>query len=86
MPVTATTTPRQPWEQEANCLGLDPELFFPESGVSPAEAKAVCAGCQVRDDCLGLALAENVTYGVWGGLTAAERQRLGRRRGLRAIR
>src|SRR5687768_11902853 len=45
------------WMDRANCLGCDPELFFPERGESTIEAKAVCAGCAVRVECLGFALA-----------------------------
>ena len=77
---------RGAWESEANCLGLDPELFFPEAGASPEPAKAVCRGCVVRDECLQLALSDRVAYGVWGGLTALERERLRRRPPLRAVR
>ena len=40
------------WQDLANCLGVDPDLFFPERGASTREAKAVCHGCIVRDDCL----------------------------------
>ena len=45
------------WQLSANCLGVDPDLFFPERGASTKEAKAVCKGCVVRDDCLEYALA-----------------------------
>jgi WhiB family redox-sensing transcriptional regulator len=82
MPTTAIAQ-RPAWEQEANCFGLDPDLFFPDRGASPEAAKAVCAGCQVRDDCLAMALRERINYGVWGGLTSSERLRLVRRRRLR---
>lgn len=45
-----------------------------------ARAKAVCAGCPVRSDCLEYALdmVANVDdqYGVWGGLDPAERRKL----------
>ena len=77
------TITRAPWEQQANCLGMDPDLFFPERGEDPAPAKAVCAGCAVRKECLAMALAQRMTHGVWGGLTAAERKRLRWRQGLR---
>ena len=30
------------WQDEANCLGVDPDLFFPERGASTREAKEVC--------------------------------------------
>ncbi len=36
------------WQDLANCLGVDPDLFFPERGASTREAKEVCRGCEVR--------------------------------------
>ena len=30
------------WQDKANCLGVDPDLFFPERGASTREAKEVC--------------------------------------------
>ena len=42
----------QDWQDQANCLGVDPDLFFPERGASTREAKEVCRGCVVRLDCL----------------------------------
>lgn len=64
------------WEQFANCLGMDPELFFPERGDMTAiqQAKQVCAGCVARQACLEANLHE--VDGVWGGTTRIERQRL----------
>lgn len=32
------------WQDQANCLGVDPDLFFPERGASTREAKEVCRG------------------------------------------
>ena len=40
------------WQLQANCMGVDPDLFFPERGASTREAKEVCRGCVVREDCL----------------------------------
>lgn len=63
--------------QRANCLGLDPDLFFPEKGVNTAQAKAVCAGCVSRQECLDYALETPVERaGIWGGLAPRERQKL----------
>ena len=45
------------WQERANCLGVDPDLFFPERGASTKEAKSVCGGCEVRMECLEYALA-----------------------------
>ena len=70
------------WQEEANCLGVDPDLFFPERGASTREAKAVCRGCEVRVDCLEYALAHGEKFGIWGGLSERERRRVRRQRAL----
>ena len=68
------------WQDEANCLGVDPDLFFPERGASTREAKEVCRGCVVRGECLEYALANGEKFGIWGGLSERERRRLRRQR------
>ena len=68
------------WQEHANCLGVDPDLFFPERGASTREAKAVCRGCEVRVDCLEYALAHGEKFGIWGGLSERERRRVRRQR------
>jgi WhiB family transcriptional regulator, redox-sensing transcriptional regulator len=70
------------WQEEANCLGVDPDLFFPERGASTREAKAVCRSCEVRVDCLEYALAHGEKFGIWGGLSERERRRVRRQRAL----
>ena len=72
----------QDWQDQANCLGVDPDLFFPERGASTREAKEVCRGCVVRLDCLEYALANGEKFGIWGGLSERERRRLRRQRDL----
>jgi hypothetical protein len=70
------------WLDRAACRNLDPERFFPESGerTKAAEAKAICAGCQVRDQCLELAVKAtgglDGDHGVFGGTLPADRGRL----------
>ncbi len=70
------------WQEFANCLGVDPDLFFPERGASTREAKEVCRGCVVRPDCLEFALANGEKFGIWGGMSERERRRIRRRRAL----
>lgn len=72
----------QRWQERANCLGVDPDLFFPERGASTREAKAVCRGCEVRVECLEYALAHSEKFGIWGGLSERERRRVRRQRAL----
>jgi WhiB family transcriptional regulator, redox-sensing transcriptional regulator len=68
------------WQNRANCMGVDPELFFPERGSSTREAKEVCRGCVVREECLDYAIAHGEKFGIWGGLSERERRRVRRAR------
>ena len=70
------------WQDFANCLGVDPDLFFPERGASTREAKEVCRGCVVREECLEYALSNGEKFGIWGGMSERERRRIRRQRAL----
>ncbi|HUY29361.1 MAG TPA: WhiB family transcriptional regulator [Acidimicrobiales bacterium] len=70
----------QEWQSRANCMGVDPELFFPERGSSTREAKEVCRGCVVQQDCLEFAIANGEKFGIWGGMSERERRRVRRSR------
>ncbi len=61
------------WRGSALCAQTDPEVFFPTKGQPTQAAKAVCAACPVRPQCLEDALADDVRFGVWGGLSTRER-------------
>ena len=39
-------------------------------------AKAICATCSVRRDCLDYALRIREPHGIWGGLSEVERRSL----------
>jgi WhiB family transcriptional regulator, redox-sensing transcriptional regulator len=72
------------WQHRAACRDEDPELFFPVSELGPgarqvARAKAVCARCPVRAECLAYALEYGLDHGIFGGLTERERRRVRRR-------
>lgn len=71
--------PEQEWQERALCAQTDPEAFFPEKGGSTREAKRICAGCEVRSECLEYALEHDERFGIWGGLSERERRRLKRR-------
>ena len=72
---------QQEWQERALCAQTDPEAFFPEKGGSTREAKRICAGCEVRAECLEYALAFDERFGIWGGLSERERRRLKRQVG-----
>lgn len=66
--------PAEPWMADARCAETDPEIFFVDKGGSAVEAKEVCAGCDVAEQCLAYALRTNETHGIWGGMTGFERR------------
>lgn len=73
------------WRDEALCVRHDPELFFPVSDSGPSRlqterAKDICASCPVRVECLEWAIDGAISFGVFGGLSEAERKSLSRRR------
>jgi WhiB family transcriptional regulator, redox-sensing transcriptional regulator len=75
---------RGQWRWVAACRSADPDLFFPISDSGPAleqtaKAKATCAACQVRRECLAFALRTGQIYGIWGGTTEHERATVRRR-------
>jgi WhiB family redox-sensing transcriptional regulator len=75
---SATEDDADQWQERALCAQTDPEAFFPEKGGSTREAKRICMGCEVRDECLDYALAHDERFGIWGGLSERERRRLKR--------
>lgn len=69
-----------PWARQASCAEQDPEIFFPPKNDSGEAARATCARCPVREDCLAYALAADEKFGIWGGLDESERRALHRKR------
>ncbi|MGH8873778.1 MAG: WhiB family transcriptional regulator [Acidimicrobiia bacterium] len=65
------------WRSLAACSDKGWDLFFPavEEGPKAQRAKLVCRYCSVRQECLAEALGADVRYGIWGGLSTAERRR-----------
>jgi WhiB family redox-sensing transcriptional regulator len=72
------------WAERAACRDVNTNLFYPivNSGAGKnakdtveAAAIRVCAGCEVRLECLTWAIEHNEKHGVWGGMGEAERAR-----------
>lgn len=75
------------WQEAAACRGRGWLLFFgpdreqpPEREIRERAAKAVCAGCPVRFECLSYAVGRPEKYGTWGGVNEDDRADLRRRR------
>lgn len=68
------------WHARGRCHGLAPaeadRLFFPAPRAHRdiAEAKSLCGACPVRQDCFTYALDNDLRWGLWGGMTEAERK------------
>lgn len=50
------------------------KLFFSESATKQAIAKSMCNACDFRDKCLEQAIKNDCEFGIFGGLTPAERK------------
>lgn len=44
------------------------------------KARQLCNFCHVRTDCLMYALEHNIDFGVWGGMSAYQRELLGKKK------
>lgn len=76
--VLAALDDEDDWRDRALCAETDPDLHFPATDEGAGPAKGVCRACFVQTACLAYALVnpEKADDGVWGGMTATERQRL----------
>lgn len=82
------------WMEDANCKGIDVDVFFPPHGNGThVLASRICGECLVRSECLEYALVVQpgmnrmLDFGFWGGRNTVERleiKRSRRRRGVAA--
>lgn len=74
------------WELAA-CYGKDTALFFADEelrgtnrNTDVEKAQEICAACPIIGHCREYSLRTRQEFGIWGGLTAAERRKELRRR------
>lgn len=72
---------RPAFRERAACTEIDPELFFPEPGHRDQghAARRICASCPAMQECRESARLDD--YGIWGGLSEQDRNRLHARTG-----
>lgn len=86
-------TPHDIWERGLCHSHPDPDIFYPDRdaktyGSVASTAKAICRGasaesaCPVILECLFYGLITEDKFGIWGGLSARERNALRRARTL----
>ena len=74
------------WQVKAACRGPQALVFFPPSTFERKDekqdrerrAKAICATCPDKAECLAWALRVGEPVGIWGGTTPEERRYLRR--------
>jgi hypothetical protein len=78
------------WMDEAVCAEVDNAMFFPGKGGSAKDPKRICGWCDVREQCLAYALdlesrpGTMGRFGVYGGTSPKERDRIAAERGRQA--
>lgn len=74
MPQSHHSGPMEPaWYDAAACRGRGSAGFFDAKDTSAAQT--MCIDCRVRQECLMFAIDEEISDGVWGGLTPEQRRR-----------
>lgn len=74
------------WYDDALCAQTDGDAFHPDTGGTTIAAQRICNGnpkrdlapCPVRAQCLSYALENDLSFGVWGGVTAHARRQMKR--------
>jgi WhiB family transcriptional regulator, redox-sensing transcriptional regulator len=70
------------WYNKAQC-GVERGDALSDDSEAQKRFKLICARCRVREICLQKALENGDNeYGIWGGLTAAERRKLSKKRSI----
>ena len=72
------------WEARALCRNSGAGCFvppmhgetLPDRRARETLAKAICADCPVRRECLDYAIRVREPFGIWGGLNETERRTL----------
>ena len=72
------------WQVKAACRGPHASVFFPPPQFERKEekldregrAKAICASCPVKRECLEYAVNIREVHGIWGGLNENERRQM----------
>jgi WhiB family redox-sensing transcriptional regulator len=63
------------WRKDAACKGIDTSDFFSLDPKKVNVMKKVCDLCSVKKDCLQFALTNEISWGIYGGMTSTERNK-----------
>lgn len=80
-PTLKTDYNKERWRLESKCRGEGNTKFFNDrkGGASAYfDARCICYGCPVKQQCLDFAIDNSIKDGMWGGLTYRDRLRYAR--------
>ena len=65
------------WFRVAACRGHDPNLWHPATHTHDPyrEARLICQGCPVKQNCLDWAVDNEMVAGMWGGMSPRQRDK-----------
>lgn len=75
----APTAEEVHWQLQGLCRHDDPSKWTPDPPfveIKSQEAKRICLDCPVIQQCRDWALGHREAYGVWGGLSESDRDRI----------
>lgn len=65
------------WKERGDCYGDNDDSMFPEKErAQKIVAQRCLLLCPVQEECLAYAFDADERYGVWGGLTEKQREKL----------
>ena len=64
------------FQDKANCLEADPQIFFSAKLKDRALALSLCNSCPVKSECLEFAITNESVDGIYGGTTGDERKEI----------
>jgi len=68
------------WAEDAECKDTPIELWFSDFGDHfDDSALRICRRCPVREKCRDYAIDNDLTDGIWGGMTPKQRHTYSRR-------
>lgn len=74
--IDLNTLPRPPaWTEQALCAQVSLDAWFPGDGERGTEAKRICGGCPVIEQCRQMCIDLGEMEGIWAGQAASTIQR-----------
>jgi WhiB family redox-sensing transcriptional regulator len=64
------------WHERGTCRQVDPELWFDSYPSKYDPVFQLCVECPVQVECLRQSFDNREEFGIWGGMSAHERERL----------